>query len=88
MRQLLPAILLLTISMAQAQDEGLRYDNYVYKPNIRTVQFHLDGLLTSYPIIDLNADTPLLLSFDDIDGDTKNYTYTITHCNMYWDGVH
>lgn len=85
MRQLLPAILLLAISTAQAQDEGLRYDNYVYKPNIKTVQFHLDGLLTSYPIIDLNADTPLLLSFDDIDGDTKNYTYTITHCNMYWE---
>lgn len=85
MKQLLPAILLLTISIVQAQDEGLRYINYIYKPNIKTVQFHLDGLLTSYPIIDLNSATPLLLSFDDLDGDTKNYRYTITHCNMYWE---
>jgi len=82
----LPIIIILFISnIISAQDEGLRYENYTYKPNIKTVQFHLDGLLTSYPIIDLNSNTPLLLSFDDLDGDAKNYTYTIVQCNMYWE---
>ncbi len=85
MKYFLLAVLWLSVRLVAAQDEGLVFENHIYKPNIKTVQFHVDGLLTSYPMYNLNAGTPLLLSFDDMDGDSKNYTYTIVHCNMYWE---
>lgn len=85
MKYLVVIISLFTIHIMYAQDEGLRYENFIYKSNIQTVQFHIDGLLTSYPILDLGASTPLLLSFDDLDGDSKNYTYSVEQCNMYWE---
>jgi len=34
------------------------------------------------PIIKLGE--PIVLSFDDLDGDEKNYTYTILHCTYDW----
>lgn len=67
-----------------SQDERLRYYDYVYLDNIKTVKFHIEGLLLSTPILDLNAGTALELSFDDMDGDAKSYTYTIVQCNADW----
>ena len=67
-----------------AQDENLQYRDFIYKDNIKSVRFHLDGLYLSYPIIDLNSSAQLILSFDDMDGDVKDYTYTFVHCNKDW----
>lgn len=67
-----------------AQDENLKYDNHVYLDNIRSVRFHVNGLLLTYPIIDLNSGSQLLLSFDDLDGDVKDYVYTFVHCDKDW----
>ena len=38
----------------------------------------------SYPIIQLGSDDRLVLSFDDISENTKNYNYTIVHCDHNW----
>ncbi|HMN89018.1 MAG TPA: DUF5103 domain-containing protein [Saprospiraceae bacterium] len=85
MKKLLPVLLFWGAAyLVAAQDTGLRYEDYIYKPNIKTVQFHLDGLPVSYPIIDLNSNSVLKLSFDDLDGDAKNYTYRIIHCDINW----
>lgn len=84
MKHLLLLLFLFTSYVIIAQDQNLRYEDYIYKNNIKTVQFHVDGLFTSYPIIELGSPSALLFSFDDIDGDTKNYTYTIVHCDMNW----
>lgn len=67
-----------------AQDEGLRYADWVYKDNIRSVLFHVSGLVLTQPILNLGAETPLQLTFDDLDGGVKNYTYTVVHCNADW----
>lgn len=67
-----------------AQDEGLVYEDRIYKSNIRTVLFHVEGLVLTQPIIDLNSGVALRLTFDDMDADTKNYTYAIVHCNADW----
>lgn len=68
-----------------AQDENLRYYDHIYKDNIKSVKFHVDGGYLTYPIVDLDSDAPLLLSFDDIDGDMKSYVYTFVHCNANWE---
>ncbi len=78
------ALLLLIAAHASAQDVGLRNYDYVYKDNIKSVLFHIDGLFTSYPIIDLGGDSRLILSFDDLDADVKNYTYAIVHYDNNW----
>jgi len=65
-------------------DKFLRYDNYVYKNNIKTVQCHRAGWEMSTPIIELGKNEKLKLSFDDLEGDFKNYSYTIIHCNSDW----
>jgi hypothetical protein len=58
--------------------------NKIFKPNIKTVLFHRDGWDMSPPIIKLNSDEKLKLSFDDLDADAKIFTYSIRHCNSGW----
>lgn len=45
---------------------------------------HKDGFEMSAPVIRLNSDEKLKLSFDDLDGDLKRYRYTILHCEANW----
>jgi len=56
----------------------------VFKDNIKTVNIHRDGWKLSYPIIDLNGPVNLLLSFDDLSNEIRNYYYKIIHCNADW----
>lgn len=78
-------LLLLTLSFcSHAQDENLRNEDWIYQNNIRSTQFHLRGLPFSNPIIDLNSSSLLMFTFDDMEGETKSYTYTIEHYNADW----
>jgi len=59
--------------------------NRILKSNIKTVLFHRDGWEMSPPLIRYNKDEKLKLSFDDLDGDVKEYVYTIVHCDANWE---
>ena len=59
--------------------------NRVYQHKIKTVQCHKRGWPLSYPIIGLEGESQLELSFDDLDGETKDFYYTIIHCNQNWE---
>ncbi len=80
---ILPIFLTLTLG-SFAQDDNLRYYDYVYSDNIKSVKFHIEGLLLSYPILNLGSQTPLQLSFDDLSPDYKDFTYTLVHCDADW----
>lgn len=80
----IPLFLLLHPSRANAQDEYLRYTDFTYLDNIFSVKFHVEGLLLTMPIIELGSSTRLVLTFDDIDGDVKDYTFTFVHCDANW----
>lgn len=67
-----------------AQDNTLSNDNFIYKNSIRSVRFHLNGLPVSNPIIDLGRSARMLLTFDDMEGDDKDYSYRIRHHNKDW----
>ncbi len=58
--------------------------SYFQKSSIKTVQLHKLGWKMSYPLIQLNSSDQLVLSFDDLSEDTKNYNYTIVHCDHDW----
>jgi len=50
--------------------------------NIKSIELKPLKVNTYAPIIKLGE--PIVLSFDDLDGDEKNYTYTILHCTYDW----
>src|ERR1017187_2865331 len=64
-------------------DTHLRYEDYEYLPNIKTVMLHHDlgdpnstNDQLSDQVISLKTSDRLLLSFDDLDGGTKDFSYT------------
>jgi len=59
--------------------------NRILNSSIKTVLFHRNGWDLSPPLIRFNTDEKLKLSFDDLDGDVKEYIYTIVHCNANWE---
>lgn len=63
----------------------IRYEDYVYRPNIKTVQLHDESFEISQPILNLNSAEKLKLSFDDLDADLKNYSFTVIHCSNNWE---
>ena len=63
--------------------------NYIFKngslnAQIKTILCHKKEDELSPPILNLNSDNQLLISFDDLDADIKDYHYTIIHCNSDW----
>lgn len=73
-------LLFLMISLA-AQSQ---LPDHIYKSNISSVKLHKPGDPYSYPIIKLNSSEDLDLYFDDLDGNIKNYYYTLQLCNADW----
>lgn len=63
----------------------IRYEDYIYRPEIKTVRFYDENFELSQPIINLLSQEKLKLSFDDLDADLKNYSFTVIHCNANWE---
>ena len=63
----------------------IRYDDFVYKKNIKTVQLRDESFELTKAILNLGSEEKLKLSFDDLDADLKNYSYTLIHCNYNWE---
>lgn len=77
--------LLFSVAGLRGQDlQGVAFENYIYQENIASVTFRLEDLFLSLPVVNLGSDLPLVLEFDDLDGDVKDYTYTFVHCDQYW----
>jgi hypothetical protein len=62
----------------------LKYDDVNYSSNIKTILFHETTWEYSAPLINLNSGEQLELSFDDLDGDQKQYSVSFIHCNADW----
>jgi hypothetical protein len=62
----------------------LRNEDHIYQPDIKTVLLHRSGWELTDPIIQLNSEEQLTLSFDDLQADVKSYHYTVVHCNADW----
>jgi len=87
------SIIILCLSLIfqlQAQDDPyynsgfVRNDNAVYRDNIQTVILYKSGFELSPPIIQLNTSEKLVLAFDDLDANYKQYRYTLVHCDAFW----
>ncbi|MEM9849288.1 MAG: DUF5103 domain-containing protein, partial [Bacteroidota bacterium] len=58
--------------------------DYTYQDYIKSVKFHPAGLALGYPIIDLETNNTLKLSFDDLEYEVSNYFYKVVHCDADW----
>lgn len=65
-------------------DDSLRFTNYVFNDNIKTVQLSKEGWNLSYPVIKLRSDEKLILQFDLLGDNVENYYYTFIHCDKDW----
>lgn len=60
------------------------YTDSVYRPEIKSVEFYNAAKQASLPLINLNSGQKLQLDFDNLNGGTQNYSYTIEHCDANW----
>lgn len=77
-------LLVCSIQIAKAQNQQFVYDNKVYLPQIKTVQCYNTKKEQSIPIITLKSNEQLTFSFDDLNGSSKIYWYTVEHCTSDW----
>jgi len=80
-------LLLMSSTFLLAQDDevdaDLVYDNFTYVDYIKSVNLHPPGVILSNPIIQLGSGA-LTLSFDDLKGESREYIYSVVHCNADW----
>ncbi|MEM9848648.1 MAG: type IX secretion system plug protein domain-containing protein, partial [Bacteroidota bacterium] len=67
-----------------SQPEDYEFIDYTYQDYIKSVKFHPAGLALGYPIIDLETNNTLKLSFDDLEYEVSNYFYKVVHCDADW----
>ena len=95
MKYIIGTILLFVITASYAQRRAqavrqaavvqeLKYEDHVYLPEIKTVEFYNREHEQSLPVLVLGSGKELLLGFDDLKGGTRNLYYTIEHCTSDW----
>ncbi|MEQ1744849.1 MAG: DUF5103 domain-containing protein [Saprospiraceae bacterium] len=69
---------------AQTPDNP-RNEERNYDPDVLSVQLHLRGAPMTYPIVAMTAtDSALVLQFDHLGTDYREYLYTLEHCDADW----
>ncbi len=80
----LPIYLLITVLLLISHFGIAQVADSIYKSNIKTVRLYNYGNQLSLPIINLNTNKLVELHFDDLQGDVKNYYYSLQLCNRDW----
>ncbi|MFO7827529.1 MAG: DUF5103 domain-containing protein [Bacteroidales bacterium] len=74
-------LLLFASLMGYTQDV---FKDEIFEKNIKTVLMYIEGNRLSFPVLDLRSSKKLIMTFDDLDAEIKDYGYTIIHCNADW----
>ncbi len=62
----------------------LVYDNVNYLAAIKSVQLYPIDQENALPVIELHSDGQLMLAFDDLRGDVRNFYFSMEHCDADW----
>ncbi|MDX5320172.1 MAG: DUF5103 domain-containing protein [Bacteroidota bacterium] len=84
MKNLFIALLLLVTSARLLAEKELQYTNYIYEPQIHTVLLYKPGTNVPVPVINLNTNDQLQLSFDELASENDYYHFTFIHCDANW----
>lgn len=85
----LPLILTICCSICftsiQGQNNTIKYSTRILNPNIKSLRIrYADTQILERPILELNGQNVLEISFDELSQITHNYTYTLLHLNADW----
>lgn len=72
------------IPQERSPKQEIVYDDHTYLPEIKTVQLYPSSQESTLPVIDLFNNEQLILTFDDLRGEIRNYYYSIEHCGADW----
>ena len=73
-----------TIYSTLLSADELRYDNQVFDARVKSVLLTKSGTDDRYPIIALNTNDQLELSFDILGNKNDYFQYTLIHCDASW----
>ena len=65
------------------RDNYLRYQDHVYRDEIKTVILQQEGTSGTIPLIELGSDARLQLQFDDLVPEQRQLYYSIEHLTSY-----
>jgi hypothetical protein len=87
--KLLTILFVFFVALSFAQDDyvndnQMRYEDWAYKPYIKTVQLHESSFDANPPVIEFNSEQTLELCFDDLEADKKTYSISFIHCDANW----
>ena len=80
MKKYLLLILICSVVAVNAQI----YSTKILNPDIKTLQIGLVGQKFSLPVIELNGQDALLVSFDEMSHGAHAFSYKVIHCNADW----
>lgn len=72
------------VELNKAPDQELRYANYSYLPEIRTVELYNRKKEQFFPVYTLDSGEELFLGFDDLRPGIRNIYYSVEHCDANW----
>ena len=62
----------------------LIYRTQIFNPQLKTLQIAMQGEKMGLPIIELNNENSLQISFDEMSHEAHSYSYKVMHCNADW----
>ncbi|UYZ63565.1 type IX secretion system plug protein [Hymenobacter weizhouensis] len=69
-------------------DKTLRYQDYTYDPNVRTVQCYVatgqPNEVFNPPVVPITQEAPVMLEFDVLGGQGGRLTAKLVHCDVNW----
>jgi hypothetical protein len=71
--------------LSLAAEEIQVFEDEVIDSDIHSVRIHQSDWELSWPYYELNSDSHLSLNFDDLSEDSRDFEYTIVHCNQNWE---
>lgn len=82
-------ILGLTIFFIRAQaqileNKNLKFEDKIYLTGVKTLETKRLDWEFSYPIVKLNSNEQLVISFDFLDKNLHDFYYTLIHCDKNW----
>lgn len=86
MKKWITAIIAMAVTVNCALAVELKYENYIYEDQFKTVLLSMDGsIYNPVAVIQLNGQDRLRLTFDELIPETDFYQYSFVHCNANWE---
>ncbi|MFM2395266.1 MAG: hypothetical protein RLZZ546_3249, partial [Bacteroidota bacterium] len=69
----------------KSQTTDIKYENWTYDSEIKSIQLNVNGIIQSIPVLRLNSSDIMTLEFDEVGSETDNeFYYKIIHCDKTW----